>query len=214
MRKPVFQRPERALFIWGAALGVAIAGALAMHVWFAGYHERLRDASPWTYLKAAEDFEKQNNWIGAVKMLEEAVKRDNTLPLPHERMGRIFYEDRNWAKALAAFREAIARGSRDENVRGRIMWCLIHLKQYDNATEFGKECIKDGYVEPFFPRYTAEALQRAGKQAESIPYWEDALKATPNDLYLLEHLFAAHEAAGNKERAAVIKKQIEAFAEQ
>jgi tetratricopeptide (TPR) repeat protein len=205
-----FPNPAKVLGTWAAVL-VAAGIILAAHeYWLFGQAEALRAASPWACLKTAERFEAQGNWQGALDMLGEAARRDPASPLPYERMGMLYYnQQKQWPKALEAFRNAIARGSKDIDVRGKIMWCLIHLGEYRTATEFGKACMDEGFDSPHFPRYIAEACRRAGEDAESIPYFEQALEGFPGDLYLMERLMQAYRKVGNAERAEALQQQIE-----
>lgn len=205
-----FPNPLKILSLWAGALTIGLLLAAGQMYGLYQHAEALRAASPWSCLKTASRFEAQGNWSGALKMFEEAARRDPTSPIPYERAGLLYYnQQKQWEKALESFRNAIAHGSQDIDVRGKIMWCLIHLRQYDAAVEFGKACVAEGFRSPNFARYIAEAYRRAGKDAESIAYFEEALNGFPGDLYLMERLMQAYRTVGNKERADALQHQIE-----
>ena len=214
MTEATFHRPQRALLAW-ALLVLAAYGLVAAGDWVL-FHQvsRMREQSPWTYLKEAERLERQNNWLGALEMLEEAARRAPDSPVPHERMGLIHYNrQRDWDKALEAFRKALELGSRSADVRGKIIWSLIRLGRHEGAAEFGAACIDDGYTAPEFPRYVAEAWWRAGKPKKAIPYFQQALEGFPNDLYLMERLMEAHRKAGNQAAARKMQQRIDELME-
>jgi len=197
------------LAIWAGVL--ALGGLLALGAYLAlnGYVEHLRMASPWTYLKAAERFESENNFARAIDMLNEAARRAPSSAVPHERAGLILYTHRkDWAGALAAFDHALERGTDSLDVRGKKMWALMHLGRHDEAADFGRACIAEGQTSPNFPRYTAEALFRGGHFEAAAPYFETALRSFPKDLLLLERLRDCYRNADQPEKAAAIEQRI------
>lgn len=215
MGREMYPHPRRVLAVWTGALLLAAAAVYAANTALIRRVDVMREQSPWKYLAAAEQLRAQNDWVGAIRMLEEAARRDPHSPLPHERAGFLYYEQgKQWTKALEAFRNALARGSTDPQVRGKAIWCLIHLEHYDAAAELGKKCIEEGDPAPYYPRYVAEAYRHAGKDAESIPYFEQALQGFPNDLYLMERLLQAHRNVGNAAKAEALEQRINYLAEQ
>ncbi len=214
MPDTLFKQPRKALARWAALLLFALFLVLSYHVFFGYCVNVLRERSPWTYLKKAELCSARNDWKGAVRMLEEAAKRDPQSPLPWERLGALYYtQQKDWEKSLQAYRTALELGSGSVDARGKIIWCLIHLKRFDGAAEFGKACIESGYAAPNFPRFVAEALRRAARHAESIPYFEQALQGAPDDLYLVEMLMQAYNRIGNTQKANELKRRIEQLQE-
>jgi tetratricopeptide (TPR) repeat protein len=214
MTDPVFKDPRRVLAKWGilllAAAGLTVCGNLGL------WREvgLLRAASPWTHLKVAERLQEDNRWLDAIHELEIAARHDPASPVAWERIGLIYAGQlQQWDKALQAFQEAIKRGSRTLDVRGKSMWCMIHLKRFDAAAEFGKACIQEGFDSPYFPRFIGEAYRRGGKYAEAIPYIEKALGGFPNDLYLMEQLADAYTRLGDNQKVLEIKKRIDSLAE-
>ncbi len=214
MTDATFERPRRALLLWGlAVLGVYLLLAAGDRALFAKA-AAMREQSPWTYLKAAERLERQNNWLGALEKLEEAARRAPDSPVPYERMGLIHYNrQRHWDEALEAFRKALELGSKSADVRGKIIWSLIRLGRFEGAAEFGAACIDDGYTAPEFPRYVAEAYWRAGFHRKAIPYYRQALEGFPNDLYLMERLMEAYKRADNEAAAKRMQQRIDELME-
>lgn len=205
-----FTYPRRIILIW--MLLLVLGGAvLATSIGF--LHRRtdaLRSASPWTYLKEAERLKNANRPMDALEALRHAAALDSTSPVPYEEMGRIYFtRQSDWKNALESYGEALALGSESADVRGKTMWCLIHLGRYREAAEFGQLCITQGFDAPDFDRYIAEAYRRAKMDKESIPYFEDAVAAFPGDNMLLERLMDAYAAVGDIEKRDAIKQRLE-----
>ena len=215
MGEALYRHPRRALFTWFSVLLLAMGLVAASNMVFFRRAEVMREESAWTYLKRAEERRHANDWVGAVALLEEAARRDPEWPIPHEQAGMICYsQGGQWEKSLQYFLEALKRGSQSIDIRGKTMWSFIHLERFDDAAEFGIQCIRsEGQTSPDFPRYVAEAFFRGGKFTQSIPYFEDALKGFPNDMYLLEKLTYAYQQTGEQDKAEAIRKRIEYLAE-
>jgi len=212
MEPTPFANPRRLLLRWALAWSLGLALWLGYQLAVHQYVRHVRATSPWTYLRAAANLDANHDWMGALAMLEEAARRDPASPVPYERAGLLYYERGNlYEKALEQYREALQRGSKSVDVRGKIIWCLIHLKRYRAAAEFGEVCIKEGIDSPYFPRFVAEAYRRAEEHAAAIPYWEEALKRFPNDLYLLERLSQSYKAVGETGKAEGLRQRIEAI---
>lgn len=206
---PLYADARPVLVTWAAVLAFGVLLAAGWQAGLAGYVGAQRASSPWTYLKAAERYESEQNWAQALAMLQEAAKRDPKSPVAYERMGLLLYTQRSdWPNALKAFDEALARKSASLDVRGKYIWSLIHLKRYDEAAAFGQRCIDEGHQSPNFPRYTGEAFYRAGKHALALPHLENALKGFPNDMLLLERLLTCYKAVGDTEKQAKIEARI------
>lgn len=211
MTASTFANPRKYLLRWAGAIACGVIVLLAANFSLCRHVAVLRESSPWSYLKAAEALKAKNNWTGAIQMLDEAAKRDPKSAVPWERMGQIQYNQEQWDKALQSFQNALDRGSRDTDARGKIIWCLIHLRRFDGAAAFAKACIEGGDTSPYLPRYTAEAYRRAGRFAEAIPYLQQALKGFPDDLYLMELLVQCYKQLGSQQEAAAIQQRIESL---
>lgn len=212
MEPTLFTNPRRLLLRWAIAWCLGLSLCLGYQLSMLQYVRHVRQTSPWTYLRAAAELDAKRDWLGALAMLEEAARRDPASPIPYERAGLLYYERGNlYEKALEKYREALQRGSKSVDVRGKTIWCLIHLKRYRAAAEFGKGCIKEGVDSPYFPRFIAEAYRRAEEHAAAIPYWEESLRRFPNDLYLLERLSQSYKAVGETEKAESLRQRIEAI---
>lgn len=205
----VFPDARPVLTVWAAVLAFGVLIAAGWQVGLASYVSVQRTQSPWTYLKAAARYEEEQNWSQAISMLQEAARRDPKSPVPHERIGLIQYQHHSdWAAALAAFDDALRLKSDSLDVRGKYIWSLIHLKRYDDAADFGKQCMDEGFDSPNFPRYTGEALFRAQKYAEALPQLEKSLPGFPNDMLLLERIATCCRETGNTEKLRQFEKRI------
>lgn len=214
MTEPVFKNPAGKLIAWAGLLAAGFLLAAACSVALSRHVEQMRFDHPWTYLKEAERLEAENNWVGALAMLKEAARRDPVSPEPHERAGLLHYNHQQWEQALEAYRAALDRGSREADVRGKIVWCLIHLGNYAGAAEFGEACIREGYRFPNMHRYVAEAYRRAGNDQASIPHFEKALEGFPNDLYLMERIVQAYRKTDKPQKADAMQRRIQRLMEQ
>jgi tetratricopeptide (TPR) repeat protein len=205
-----FTHPRRILAAW---LALLLAGAALLglgYAWLARHEARLREGSPWTHLKEAERLKNANRPQAAIAALQRAAELDPASPVPHEEMGRIYYtRQSDWTKAIESYRQALVLGSESIEARGKILWSLIHLGRYQDAAEFGIGCVQQGYEDPEFDRYIAEAYRRAGMHAESIPYFEAAVEAFPGDTLLLERLIQAYTAIGDAEKAAETDRRLQ-----
>lgn len=210
MTGATYAHPKRILALWAASLLAGAALVLLFNGLLFRHAAALREASPWTYLQIADRLRAENDWMGAIGMLREAARRDPESPVPWERMGLLYYNNgRQWENALEAYRIALRNGSRDTDARGKIIWCLIHLNRNEGAVEFGKACIEEGYVSPHIQRAVGEALRRASRHNEAVPYLETALKSFPNDTYLIDQLAHSCRLAGDEERAAQLRRRME-----
>lgn len=207
----VYPDARPVLTLWAAVLGLGLLVAVGWQAGLASYVGVQRTQSPWTYLKAAARYEEEQNWSQAIAMLQEASRRDPKSPVPHERIGLIHYQHRSdWLAAIAAFDDALRLKSDSLDVRGKYIWSLIHLKRFDDAAAFGQRCMDEGLKSPNFPRYTGEALFRANKYAEALPYLEKSLPGFPNDMLLLERIANCYRETGNTDKLGQIEKRIRA----
>lgn len=210
MSTGTFARPRRILALWLALLCAGFAALGAGYGWLIRHERHLREHSPWTHLKEAERLKDANRPQAAIAALRRAADLDPASPVPHEEMGRIFYtRQSDWGKAIEAYRQALVLGSQSVEARGKIIWSLIHLGRFKDAAEFGVLCLQQGYEEPEFRRYIAEAYRRAGMHAESIPYFEEAVEAFPGDTQLLERLVQAYTAVGDADKAADARERLQ-----
>ncbi len=214
MTGTVFENPRRAIDRWAlAVLGVVIA-AVVCTLLLDRHAGTLRDESAWICIKRAEEFRGQKNEAGALTELKEASLRDPTWALPHEQAGLIRYNRKEWEEAVSAYRKALECGSTSEDTRGKIIWCLIHLENFEGAAVFGEAAMKNGFDTPNFRRYVAEAYWRAGKPAKALPHLEGAVKSFPKDLFLLERLVKAYRQTGDQAKAEAAHARIEQIKEQ
>lgn len=193
---------------WGGAIACGLCFAVLMTGALDWQVAQIREASPWPYLEKAQQLHTQNDLAGAQRMLAEASLRAPFLAEPHLHSGLIYYDGKKWDKALEAYQRALRLGATGGDVRGKILWCLIHLKRADEAAEFGRAAVIEGHDSPRFMRYVADAFRYADRQAESLPYLEAALQGFPNDLLLMDRIAQVLEQLGETEKAAAMRKRI------
>jgi tetratricopeptide (TPR) repeat protein len=200
------------LILWAAALAIGVLLAAGWQAGLAGYVSAQREREPVDLSQGRRrlhDPEELGPRRGnAARSGKTGPESPTSLRTPRP---VIYYQQRqDWKGALAAFDEAIKRGSTSLDVRGKSIWALIHLGRYEEAATYGQRCIDEGSDSPNFPRYAGEALYRGGQLPRAIPYLETALKSMPNDSMLMERLLACYKAAGDSEKAKRMEDRLHA----
>jgi tetratricopeptide (TPR) repeat protein len=208
MNRPPIRNPRRALFLWAVLLVLGVALAEAFTFSLAGYGRQLAANDYRTHLAAAFDRMNRFDYVGALAEIEYAKQKAPDVAELYARAGDIHYQLKHWREAIQEYRDAIARGNRDEGARLNVVWSLIELKRYDDAIAFGKAAIKEGFTLPALPRYIAEACFRSGKEIESVQFYEMALDGYHNDLYLLDHLRQAYLKTRQTAKAEALRLRI------
>ncbi len=204
-----YKNTRRVMALWGTSLMVLVTGVVIINVAIASYVDQMRTNDYRAILSMASKYIDSDEFPNALNQAELALRKAPDRPEPWEMLGHIHYRLENWPKAVEAFRTAIIKGSEDAGVREIVVWALIEMGEYGEAVDFGQACVAAGIVPPALHRYLAEALFRDQRFTEAIPYLEVALKATPNDLYLLDHLRHACEATGALTKADETRQRIE-----
>lgn len=198
----------RFVLSWLAAIVVGAALLAGANVAMARYARHDRDRRPETYIGLAETAMNDGDFAGAFRFWEQAFDRAPESPLVYKVLGDIHYNQNQWQDALEAYQKALEFGSTAKGVRMNALWCLVELKRYTNALEFGRLCIKEGLDDADLYRRTAEACFRGGMHAEAIPLFEEALQGYRSDLFLMEHLRQAYQEVGRKEEAEKLAQRI------
>ena len=208
MTPPPIAHTRRVLVVWVLLIVAGFVLTQVFNVLMARYAQRAREGDYRTYLAAATDLMSRFDLPGALEQVEEAKRRDPNAPEPDAMAGHIQYQLKHWEQAIAEYKRAIEKDSREEGVRLNSVWALIELKRHDEAAAVGAAAMHDGFATLALPRYVAEAHFRAGKSVEAIPYFEQALQGYSNDLYLLDHLRQAYVAAKQGKKAEEIQARI------
>lgn len=209
MPSPPFHHPKRVLLGWRVALVVAMGVIAGINLAIASYVSHMRATDYRAMLATASQHIQQNNYPEALNQVERALKAAPDRPEPLEVLGLIHYRLENWPKVVDAFKAALDKGSKDPGAREIIVWALIEMGEYSEAVAFGKQILQGDVVPPALHRYLAEALFRGEQFQEAIEHLELALQATPNDLYVLDHLRYAYEATGDANKADNARRRIE-----
>lgn len=201
-------KDQSILVTWAIVLATGFFLVVLVDVWQGRYALQVREKRPETHLAAAERAMNTNNFSGAMMHWEEARKRAPEDPQVFKVLGDIHYNLKAWQKAHDAYRQALAFGSPAPGVRTNLLWVLVELGKYQDAVDFGRRCIAEGINDPDVYRRMAEACFRGKRFADSIEYYEQALRGFPNDLYLMEHLRQACQIAGVYARAKTLEAEI------
>jgi tetratricopeptide (TPR) repeat protein len=208
MERIPLKNPGRFFAVWAGGLAGCLVCIIVINVELAQYAERTRQRNPETYFAAAQERLAGGDIAGTHEQINKAIACDPDSPMTWHRAGDIAFAMKQWEKALGWYNHALGLGGTHPGLRTNKLWTLIELRRYSDAIEFGKQSISGGFDSPLIPRYVAEAYVRDGKLVEALPYLEDALKGSPSDLYLLEHLWTGHKHAGNEQRAREIRERI------
>lgn len=214
MHRPTFKNPRRVLILWGLLWLAGVAGIVVFDVGVAGYAANLRENDYRTYLGEAVVLLESKDYLGALQKVEHAKSLAPEVFEPWAYAGGIHYRMNQWELAHANFKEAVEKGDPSVGPRLDIVWSLIELKRFDEAAEFGAEASAQFPDNAMLPQYTAEALLKASRPAEAIPFLEQALGQSENNLYLLDRLEVAHELAGQPEAASQVRARIERIHEE
>ncbi len=214
MHRPTFKHPQRILVTWAFLwlLGAVSVGLFDFRL--ATYAADLRANDYRTYLGEAIVLLESKDYLGALQQVEKAKALAPDVYEPYAYAGGIHYRMNQWDLAHANFTQAVAKGDPGVGPRLDIVWSLIEMKRYDEAAAFGAKAVTQFPDNAMLPQYTAEALLKAARPAEAIPFLERALGQSENNLYLLDRLEAAHEQAGQADAAAKVRERIERIHEE
>jgi tetratricopeptide (TPR) repeat protein len=206
---PAPSKNPRLLFpVWAAILAAMLLAGIAYNLGLARYVANVRARDPGADLAAAARLIEQNDALGAFAHLAAAARKAPDSPELYRLRGDGYFHLKRWEEAFVAYQEAIRRGSRNESMRLKALNALLQLGRRQEAVDFGKRCLAEGFTYRTFPRYIAEAYRALGKHAESVPFYEAALKGYPNDLYLMEHLAQAYRLTGQGDKAEAMQRRI------
>lgn len=213
MYRPTFKNPRRVLATWGALLVLGVAAIAVFDFRLATYAADLRANDYRTYLGEAIVLLESKDYLGALQQVERAKELAPDVYEPYAYAGGIYYRTNQWALAHANFSQAVEKGDPGVGPRLDIVWSLIELKRFDEAAAFGAKAVEEFPDNAMLPQYTAEALLKASRPAEAIPFLERALGQSENNVYLLDRLARAEEEKGDAAAAAKTRARIESIHE-
>ncbi len=208
MNRPPFRNPSAVFAVWAGAVAACVAAAIAANTALSIYVEHARAKDPRTYLNDAQRLIDRNDMRGAAERINQAIAKAPQNPESYRLAGLLEFRQKHFQEAFDAFRKAIDLGSRDEDMRIKAMNALMQMGRYQDAIQFGKSCMDQGYRYPTFPRYLAETYRALNRPDDAIPYYLKALEGYPNDLFLIEHLAQAYRDTGKANEAEAMEKRI------
>jgi len=214
MYRPTFKHPRRVLAIWAVLWVLGAAAIIAFDVRLAGHAAHLRENDYRTFLGEAVLLLESKDYLGALQRVERAKALAPDVYEPYAYAGGIHYRMNQWDRACENFSRAVEMGDPNVGPRLDIVWSLIELKRFDEAAAFGAKAVEQFPDNALLPQYTAEALMKASRPAEAVPFLERALGQSENNLYLLDRLAKAHDMTGDAEAAAKARARIESIHEE
>lgn len=201
---------RRILVLWGAALAVGFSALWGSNLALPEVIERVRAQDYRTFLVAADRAMKRNDLPTALDNLRRAFEiAGPNNPEPHKVAGDVYHHFHKWQEAVEAYRKAMTLGNRDPGPRLNAVWALVQLERYREAVAFGRAARDDGFGQPGLLRSIAEAYRRQGDPVAAIPFYEQALRGFPNDLYLMGQLVQAYDYAGLEEKAGKMRTRMD-----
>jgi tetratricopeptide (TPR) repeat protein len=203
-----FKNPRSVFVVWSAVLALVLLTGGAANVALARYVQHMRENDPRTYLQEAQQRLNRDDLAGALEQVEQALQIAPGKPDGYRIRGLVHFRMKHWQEAFDCFQQAIQRGDLIEDTRLKSMSALMNMKRYEEALALGKRCIGESYPHWSWHWYMATTYRALGKYAEAIPYYENALKGHPNDLYVMDQLAQAYRITGNAEKAEAMERRI------
>jgi tetratricopeptide (TPR) repeat protein len=213
MERKAFQNPGRVIAIWSGACVALVVGLFGYDVALARYADHLRENDYRTYLGRAWEEVEAEDYVAAMQLAEEAKALAPEQPEPYSFAGSVHFRLKQWERALENMTRAIALGDPAPGSRMDAVWSAIQLQRYDEAIALGTEYVATLENKTPMLQYLAEAHLRADRPAAAIPYLEQCLQSTPDNLYQLNRLVTAYRATGKPDKAADIQVRINGILE-
>jgi tetratricopeptide (TPR) repeat protein len=213
MHRPTFKNPRHVLILWSLLWLVGAVLIAFFNVRLSIHAAELRANDYRTYLGEAATMVESKNYLGALQQVERAKALAPDVYEPYAYAGGIHYRLGQWELAYTNFRQAVEKGDPGVGPYLDIVWSLIEMKRFNEAAEFGAKALERFPEDVTLPQYTAEALLKAKRPGEAIPFLERALSRSENNVYLLDRLARAHEENGDAVAAENIRDQIDGIHE-
>ncbi len=208
METPPFQDTRKVFAIWAIAWLAAFGLGVVGNVGFARYAAHMRAHDPRAFLREAERLMNRNEVAAALAQLDEVERRAPEAPESYRLRGACRMKLKQWELALDAFQKALDRGSRNEDMMLKKISVLLQLRRFQEAITFGEQCLSQGYSYKAFYLYLGDAYRGLGKDAESVPYYEKAVAAYGNEIFVMERLEQAYRRAGKTDDAEALRARI------
>jgi len=200
---------RKILAVWGILVLAGFAFVLWLNVPILRLADYVRSKDYNTYLAAADRAMKVDDITTALQEVDRALElAPPNAHLPYKVKGDIYCHFKKWEEAVAAYEKAMELGSPNEGVRLNAVWALVSLERYREAVALGQKAEREGVTHPGLIRSIAEAHRRAGNYEAAIPYYERAVEAYPEDLYLMDQLRQAYARVKNDVGVATMQARI------
>jgi tetratricopeptide (TPR) repeat protein len=142
----------------------------------------------------------QETRIKAVQFVEQAMR--NPAPLAHQVESQIWWDFRQYDKALGEAEQAVALDSNDPEGHLAMAWALIFAGRAETAISFAESAIR---LDPNFPANYRFALGTAQLMLErytaAATTLESAIELNPGETEILAPLAVAYAQLGRKKEA-------------
>lgn len=158
--------------------------------------------------------EEGNNsyWEKALKHLDQAVLRDNTVECHMER-GDAYYNKGDYASACEDFRWILAREPENQEAMLSMAYACLCMKAYETAVQWFEKCLNffaDSDLYPGICARTGQCYERMGDLQKALYYYDLGLEKRPqyDKLYMHKGVMLLRQKAYEK-AAGVFQAGIE-----
>jgi len=143
-----------------------------------------------------------NNYVYAEKFLKEAYKLFDSSPMIYNELGVVYYQQKNYKKAMDFFKATINYISADcynqwESTFFNLGHCYRKLLQYNEAIKCYQKALNISPRDPMILSAIAFTYHLQGKIDKAITYYHKVLSLQPHDTFSNEMLHRALQTATN-----------------
>lgn len=124
-----------------------------------------------------------SSYLHAIKA---AIEKEPKEPLFYYALGVIYFNNRQYAEAVSAFEEAVAKGyERDADFYLHIGTACLQSKQFVKGYHHLYHCLNLRPNDTAALQTLAQSLYQNGDYKQSITYWEQLLRIQPENAFVM-----------------------------
>jgi len=168
-----------------------------------------RKGYAWSFI-VHPDIAPWNSWLGARQKSEKYLEQAklNPTPLAHQIESQIWWDYRQFERALSEAKQAVALDPNDPEGHLAMAWALIFAGRAEAAISFAESAIR---LDPYFPANYRFALGTAQLMMERYAAAETTLKSAfelnPGDVEMMAPLAVTYAQLGQKEEATAALRE-------
>ncbi len=155
------------------------------------FHKMIVDENPYNHLawfNLGHAYAGLKRYDEGIEALEFAVAIDDSYDLAYEMMGDVYFDQKNFAKALECYHDSIRSGKPNKETLCKVAESYSQLKDYHKARGYFRKAlaIDPNYDEAFF--LVGETYRAEGNYAKAVEAYERAAKISPENVDYLNAL--------------------------